>query len=241
MRPLIAVLACFQHAITPGDHSLRVEQIRPSLDTIVVLAKKPHVDEQLVTTLVRHVERATEAGEDVWRLVQRYESPDGEWEYDTVVVSARTLALRRSVEVGATTARKLRFDGGRLTGTFESEGVAPTAIDERPGPFFPEAVSEALIAAYPIDAGSIVFPEMSTTNLEVRLAKLTVDSAASIVTADGWVDCFVAHGLGQETLWIARGDGRLVRERWIERDGTVMWKLPRRDVPFRHEAYLSNR
>lgn len=241
MRPLIALLSCFQQAIAPGDHSLRVERVRPGTDTIVVLTRKPRADEQLLTTLVRRIERTTEAGEDVLLLVERYESPDGEWEYDTVVVSARTLALRRSVEVGATTARKLRFDGGRLTGTFESEGAKPTPIDERPGPFFAEAATEAMFAAYPIDRGSIVFPEMSATNLAVRLAKLTVDSATSIVTADGWVDCFVAHGLGQETLWIARGDGRLVRERWIERDGTVMWKLPRRDVPFRHEEYLSNR
>jgi len=183
----------------------------------------------------------TETGDDVWRIVQRYESPNGEWEYDTVVVSAQTLALRRSVEFAATTARRLRLDGGHLTGTFASEGATPTTIDERPGPFFPEAATEALIAAYPLDKGSVVLPEMSATNLAVRLVKLTVDSTTSIVTADGWVDCFVAHGLGDETLWIARGDGRLVRERWTERDGTVMWKLPRRDVPFRHEEVLSKR
>jgi hypothetical protein len=237
MRPLIAMLACFQHAITPGDHSLHVERIRPGTDTIVVLARKPRGEEQLITTLVRRIDRV----DDAWRLVQRYESPDGEWEYDTVVVSAQTLAFRRSVEFGATTARRLRFDDGHLTGTFESEGATPTAIDERPGPFFPEGATEALIAAYPLDKGSVVFPAMSAANLAVRLVKLTVDSTTSIVTADGWVDCFVAHGLGDETLWIARGDGRLVRERWIERDGTVMWKLPRRDVPFRHEEVLSKR
>jgi hypothetical protein len=241
MRLLIATLACFQHTVTPGDHSLRVEQIRPGIDTIVVLAKKPHAAEQLVTTLIRRVERATENGDDVWRIVQRYESPDGEWEYDTVIVSAQTLAFRRSIEVGATTARTLRFDGGRLTGTFESEGAAPVSIDQRPGAFFPEPATEALMAAYPIDRGSVAFPELSATNLAVRLATLTVDSTASIVTADGWIDCAVAHGLGHETLWIARGDGRLVRERWLERDGTVMWKLPHRDVPFRHEPYLSTR
>jgi hypothetical protein len=143
------------------------------------------------------------------------------------------------VEVGATTSRTLRFDGERLTGSFESEGAKPTIIDKRPGPFFPEATTEALLAAYPIDRGAVAFPEMSATNLAVSVAKLTVDSTASIVTADGWIDCFVAHGLGQETLWIARDDGRLVRERWIERDGTVMWKLPRRDVPFRRESYAS--
>jgi len=235
MRPLIAVLTCLQQTITPGDHSLRVERIHPGVDTIVVLAKKPHADEQLLTTLVRRVERDG----DVVRIVQRYESPDGEWEYDTVEVSARTLALRRSVEVGATTTRTLQFDGTRLTGTFVSEGAPPTPIDVRPGPFFPEAATEALLAAYPIAGGWVVFPEMSATNLAVSLAKLSVDSTASIVTADGWIDCFVAHGLGQETLWVARGDGRLVREQWIERDGTVMWKLPRRDVPFRHEGYVS--
>jgi hypothetical protein len=122
-----------------------------------------------------------------------------------------------------------------------SEGAPPTPVNERPGPFFPEAASEALIGAYPIDEGRVAWLEMSATNLAVRLATLTVDSTASIVTADGWVDCYVAHGLGQEILWVARGDGRLVRERWIERDGTVMWKLPRRDVPFRHEGYASVR
>ena len=238
MRSLIAALTCFQQAITPGDHSLRVDRIHPGVDTIVVLAKKPHADEQLLTTLVRRVERDG----DLVRIVQRYESPDGEWEYDTVEVSARTLALRRSVEVAATTTRTLQFDGARLTGTFSSEGARPTAIDERPGAFFPEAATEALLAAYPIDAGAVVvFPEMSTTNLAVHPANLMVDSIASIVTADGWIDCFVAHGLGQETLWVARGDGRLVRERWIEHDGTVMWKLPRRDAPFRHEGYVSVR
>ena len=237
MRPLIAIITCVQQAITPGDHSLRIERIQPGTDTIVVLARKPRGDEQLLTTLVRRVER----DDDIVRLVQRYESPDGEWEYDTIEVSARTLAFRRSVEVGATTSRTLLFDGQRLTGTFASEGAKPRMIDERPGAFFPEAATEALLAAYPIDRGSIAFPEMSSTNLAVRSAKLTVDSAASIVTADGWIECFVAHGLGQQTLWIARADGRLVRERWLERDGTVMWKLPRRDVPFRHEGYVSVR
>lgn len=202
-----------------------------------MLAKRPHADEQLVTTLIRRVER----DDDAWRLVQRYESPDGEWEYDTLIVSAQTLALRRSVEVAATTSRTLRYDGTHLIGTYESEGATPATIDERPEPFFPEAATEAFTAAYPVDIGAIVFPEMGSTDLRVRPARLTVDSIASIVTADGWVDCFVAHGLGQETLWIARGDGRLVRERWLERDGTIMWKLPRRDVPFRHEAYLSTR
>jgi hypothetical protein len=231
------MLACFQHAITPGDHLLRVDRIHEGTDTIVVLARKPRAEEQLVTTLVRRIERLG----DVLLLVQRYESPNGEWEYDTVVVSAQTLAFRRSVEFGATTARRLRLDDGHLTGTFESEGARPTLINEKPGPFFPEAASEALIAAYPLGNGWVVFPEMSATNLAVRLAKLTVDSTTSIVTADGWVECYVAHGPGDETLWIARGDGRLVRERWIERNGTVMWKLPRRDVPFRHEEVLSKR
>src|SRR5215472_17130864 len=109
MRLLLTMLACVQQAIAPGDRSLRVDRIRSATDTIVVFVKKPRADERLVTTLVRNVDRMTEDGEDVWRLVQRYESPDGEWEYDTVIVSAQTLAFRRSVEVGATTARKLRF------------------------------------------------------------------------------------------------------------------------------------
>ena len=95
------MLACFQHAITPGDHSLHVERIRPGADTIVVLARKLRGEEQLITTLVRRIDRV----DDALRLVQRYESPDGEWEYDTVVVSAQTLAFRRSVEFGATTAQ----------------------------------------------------------------------------------------------------------------------------------------
>lgn len=234
---VIALLCAIQQILAPGDPSLRLDRLHAGTDTIVVLAKKPHADEQLVTTLVRRVER----GDDDWRLIQRYESPDGEWEYDTLVVSAQTLALRRSVEIGATTARKLRLDGLHLIGTFESDLATPTRIDQTPGPFFPEAASEAFLAAYPVDQGSVAFNEMSATDLKVRPARLTVDSTTSIVTAVGWVDCYVAHGLGQETLWIARGDGRLVRERWIERDGTVMWKLPRRDVPFRREAYLSTR
>jgi hypothetical protein len=171
--------------------------------------------------------------------VQRYESPDGEWEYDTVEVSARTLAFIRSVEVAATTTRTLQLQGGRLAGTFSAEGGAPTPINVRLGSFFPEVTTEVFMSAYPIDAGGVAFPEMSTTNLAVSVAKLTVDSTASIVTADGWVDCFVAHGFGQETLWVARNDGRLVRERWVERDGTVLWKLPRRDLPFRRESYAS--
>ncbi|HZS59948.1 MAG TPA: hypothetical protein VFA43_11815 [Gemmatimonadaceae bacterium] len=234
---VIALLCALQHVLAPGDHSLRVDRIRAGTDTIVVLAKKPHADEQLVTTLVRRVER----DDDVWRVVQRYESPDGEWEYDTLIVSAQTLALRRSVELGATSARRLRYDGSHLIGTFESELANATSIDQTPGPFFSEATTETFLAAYPVDQGAVAFNEMSATDLKVRPAQLTVDSTASIVTADGWIDCYVAHGLGHETLWIARGDGRLVRERWMERDGTVMWKLPRRDAPFRREAYLSTR
>jgi hypothetical protein len=237
MRPLLLLFACVQRAITPGDASLRVDRIRLATDTILVLARKPRGDEQLITTLVRQVDRPSD---DVVRVVQRYESPDGEWEADTLEVSAQTLALRRSVEIGATTWRSLRFDGKRLTGTFASEGANPSVIDMTPGPFFPEAATEVFIGAYPLAPGSrIAFPEMGSTNLRIERATLAVDSATAIATADGWIDCLVAHGPARETLWLARSDGHLLREQWTERDGTVVWKIPRRDLPFRREGALA--
>jgi hypothetical protein len=214
---------------------LRVDRLRPTTDTIVVLATKPRGEERLLTTLVRRVERTG----DVWRLTQRYDSPDGEWEVDTIDVSAQTLALVRSVELGSTQSRYLHVDGARVTGTYASDDATPVPIDLATGPFFFAPATEAFLAAYPIEAGSpFTFPEMNTINLHVSPVTLSADSTATIVTADGWVDCLVAHGRGRATLWIARGDGRLVRERWIERDGTVVWKLPRRDIRFRHEGYL---
>jgi hypothetical protein len=237
MRPLILLFACLQRAITPGDASLRVDRVRLATDTILVLARKPKSDEQVITTLVRQVERPSD---DILRVVQRYESPDGEWEVDTIDVNAQTLALRRSVEIGATTWRSLRFDGKRLTGTFASDGAKPEIIDMAVGPFFPEVATEVFIGTYPLRPGSaITFPELGSTNLKVQRATLAVDSASAIATADGWIDCLVAHGPAQETLWLARSDGHLLREQWTERDGTIVWKIPRRDVPFRREGSLA--
>jgi hypothetical protein len=237
MQPLFLLFACVQQAIVPGDASLRVDRIRVATDTIVVLAWKSKGNEQPITTLVRQVERPSD---DVLRIVQRYESPDGEWEVDTLDVNARTLALTRSVEVGATTWRSLRFDGRRVTGTFASEGGKPSMIDMTPGPFFPELATEVLVGAFPLVPGArIVFPAMASTNLAIHPSVLAIDSATAIVTADGWIDCLVAHGPAQQTLWLARRDGRLLREQWTERDGTVVWKLPRRDIPFLREGEIA--
>jgi hypothetical protein len=237
MQPLLLLATCVQQVITPGDASLRADRIRLATDTIVVVAWKSKGDEQPITTLVRRVERPSD---DLLRVIQRYESPDGEWEVDTIDVNARTLALRRSVEVGATTWRSLRFDGQRLTGTFSSEGAKPSMIDMTPGPFFPELATEVFVGAFPLPLGAgIAFPAMASSNLAVHRATLAVDSATAIVTADGWIDCLVAHGPARETLWLARSDGHLLREQWTERDGTVVWKLPRRDILFLREGEIA--
>lgn len=231
-----------QTRLLPGDQSLRIDRVPLTTDTMLVLTSRSGSDERLITTLIRRIERTSAGAGDLLRLVQRYQSPDGDWEIDTIELSARTLALQRSIEVGTTTARSLRFDGTHLTGTFTANGAAPTPIAAKPGPFFLEAAGEAFIPAFPLEVGStLIFPEMEQTNLTVRPATLQVDSVSTVVTADGWVGCLVAHGPGGATLWIARGDGHLLRERWVERDGTVVWKLPRRDAPFRRERYLIER
>ena len=62
-----------------------------------------------------------------------------------------------------------------------------------------------------------------------------LDTPETLRTADGPVECLVIVRRGRDvTTWISKTVGHIVRMRWTNADGSVTWKMPGRDLPFRN-------
>lgn len=230
---LTAAPAFAQQTIAPGDASLRPDRVRPFTDTLVILFAPRDSAQRVYGTLVRRIERTQSNGMPIFRETQHYTLESGD-EVDTLDVSAATLAPLRVVEVGVKSRHTIELNGARLTGTVWSADSGEQAIDAPlPRPFFHGMMTEAFIAALPFSGGSTTrFPVAETPRPDVRMAEFRVTGSARVQTAEGPVDCFVVQESKVTTGWVSKADGHLVRLHWVLPNGTDVWKLPRRDVPY---------
>lgn len=230
---LITAPAMAQQTVAPGDSSLRPDRVRPFTDTLVLLFTPRDSAQRVYGTLVRRVERAQWRGIPIFRETQHYALESGD-EVDTLEVSAATLAPLRVVEIGAKSRHTIELNGARMTGTVWSADSGERAIDALlPEPFFHGMMTEAFIAALPFAAGSTTrLPVAETPHPNVRMAEFRVTGSARLQTAEGPVDCFVVQESKVTTGWVSKADGHLVRLHWVLPNGTDIWKLPRRDVPY---------
>ena len=234
--PLLAAPALAQDTIVPGHPALRPDRVRLATDTIVVLLTPRDSAERLRTTLVRRIERVRVGSEELFRETQHYAMADGDVEVDTLEVSARSLAFRRLVEANRRTGtNSLRSDGARLTGVVAVPDSGQRSVDVPLVPFFHSIMDEAFIGTFPLDTGvTLRVPIVQPPSLEVHTVQFTVTGVETVQTADGPVECLVVKGPSPaSTAWIARSDRHLVRLHWTTPNGLSVWKLPRRDVPFR--------
>ena len=222
-----------QQTIAPGSPSLRPDRIRPFTDTLVLLFTPRDSAQRVYGTLVRRVERARSHGIPIFRETQHYRLESGD-EVDTLDVSATTLTPMRIVEILAKRRHALELNGGRITGTAWSADLGERTIDAPlPTPFFHGMMTEAFIAALPLADGSTIhLPVAETPDAKVRMAEFRVTGSARLHTAQGPVDCFVVQESKVTTGWVSKADGHLVRLHWTLPNGTDIWKLPRRDVPY---------
>jgi hypothetical protein len=64
------------------------------------------------------------------------------------------------------------------------------------------------------------------------MAAYHVTGLTTLRTASGDVECVVVQESPTTVAWVSKADGHLVRLHWALPNGTAIWKLPTRDVPF---------
>ena len=230
---LAATPAMAQNAVAPGDSSLRADRIRSFTDTLVLLKTPRDSARRLLGTLVRRVEGTRWNGIPIFRETQHYELENWD-EVDTLDVSAATLAPLRVVEINTKSGHTLDFSGKRMTGTVWSADSGEHAVDAPlPAPFFHGMMTEAFIAALPLDEGSSVpLSVAETPDIDVHTAEFRVTGSVVLHTAQGPVECLVVRESERSTGWVSKADGHLVRLHWTTPDGSEIWKLPKRDLPY---------
>lgn len=233
----IRAAAAQRSVVRPGDARLQPARVRLGTDTIVVLVDPVRGSETSVATLVRRMARVPDgAGGDDLRETQHYVYGHGVVELDTLEVSAATLALRHIVERSTHTRNVLDVAHGRLRGIVTPTDSTVDRVDIAAPAAFHDMMLEAFTAAFPFSAGaSLSLPTLRPPDTGIRIIDVDVSrSTQTLRTADGPVECLVVTRRGRDVAtWISKADGHIVRMRWTNADGSVTWKLPARDVPFR--------
>ena len=242
---VLAASSAMAQTVVPGSPLLRPGRIHPYTDSISLVLVPKDSAQRIAGTLVRRVQDARDSGVAVFRETQDYTFAAGGVEVDTLDVSATTLEPMRIVQINATSRHDLRFHDGRLTGTAWSADSGRTAVDIPLGaPFFHGLTTEAFLAAFPLSADSTLrLPVSNTPDVAVRMAVYHVTGTTIVRTASGAVECLVVQESPTTVAWVSKADGRLVRLHWILPNGTAIWKLPTRDVPYLdlHDAVTASR
>ena len=231
---MVAASPSMAQTVTPGSPLLRPDRIQPYTDSISLVAIPKDSSQRIAGTLVRRVGPARDSGVAVLRETQDYTFETGETEVDTLDVSAATLEPMRVVRVGATSGHDLRFHDGRITGVVWSADSGRSTIDIPLGAaFFHEMMTESFLAALPLAPDSTLrLPVANTPDATVRMAAFHVTGTTMLRTAKGVVECLVVQESPTTVAWVSKSDGRLVRLHWTLPNGTAIWKLPTRDIPF---------
>lgn len=231
---MFAASPSMAQTVTPGSPLLRPDRIHPYTDSISLVAIPKDSAQRIIGTLVRRVRVARDSGVAVFRETQEYTFATGETEVDTLDVSAATLEPMRVFESNGTRGDDVRFHDGRITGAVWSADSGRSTIDIPLGaPFFHEMMTESFLAALPLAADSTLrLPVAKTPDATVRMAAFHVTGTTSLRTATGVVECLVVQESPTTVAWVSKSDGRLVRLHWTLPNGTAVWKVPTRDVPF---------
>ncbi len=219
----------------PGAATLRPNRVSDRTDTLTLLVTPPNGAERPSSILVRGIRHVNVGGVAIVRETQHYSSVDGGGSYDTLDVSASTLAPLRYFSSNNKQAFDVHIDGTHIDGwQADSLGVRSEVHAESRHPFFVSMMSESFIAALPLgDGAAITLPTANPPASTVMATVLRSTTVDTVKTAGGVVPCTVVVGPGHATFWISRADGHLVRLRWTLPDGTTVWKLPSRDVELR--------
>lgn len=231
---MLAASSGVAQTVTPGSPLLRPDRIHPYTDSISLVLIPKDSTQRIAGTLVRRVQMARDSGVAVFRETQDYAFATGATEVDTLDVSAESLEPMRVVQIGATSGHELRFHDGRLTGAVWSADSGRTMIDVPLGaPFFHGLMTESFVAALPLAPHSTLrLPVADTPDATVRMAAFHVTGTTTLRTASGAVECLVVQESPTTVAWVSKSDGRLVRLHWTLPNGTAVWKLPTRDIPF---------
>lgn len=242
---LLTASTATAQTVVPGSPLLHPERIHRHTDSISLVLIPKDSGQRIAATLVRRVEDARDSGVAVLRETQNYTFATGGTEVDTLDVVAATLEPMRIVQMNATSGQDLRFHDGRLTGTAWSADSGRKAVDIPLGaPFFHDLMTESFLAAFPLAPDSeLRLPVSNTPDVAVRMAAYHVTGTTTLRTATGAVECLVVQESPTTRAWVSRADGHLVRLHWTLPNGTAIWKLPTRDVPYLdvHDAVTASR
>jgi hypothetical protein len=161
---------------------------------------------------------------------------------DTLDLDAHTLAPRRDYSSQGAGSHDIRIDGVHMVGTRTSADSGVRAVDVTAAePFVVQMMNEAFTAAYPIAEGAaFTVPVANPPDPVVRTQEWRVIGVDTLETARGKIPCLViAIAARPITVWVEARDHNLVWLRWLLPDGSMVWKLPARDVPFRGRNRLS--
>lgn len=228
--------------VVPGSPLLRLDRIHPYTDSISLVLVPRDSAARVAGTLVRELAIARVRGEPVFRETQHYSYASGHFEDDTLDVATATLEPVRIFENNASSGHDLRFHDGRLSGAVWSADSGRRAVDvPLASAFFHGMMTEAFLAAFPlIPNGTLRLPVAETPRAQVHMLSLRVTDTTTLRTANGRVGCLVVQESPTAVAWVSRADGHLVRLHWTLPNGTAIWKLPTRDVPFLDAHDLTN-
>lgn len=221
--------------VGPGQPGLSPLRVSESLDTLLLLVKAPNAAERSYATLVRRIIRTNAADIPVLRETQHYEFANGTKLDDTLDVRASTLAPLRYFSADHQGVFDVNIEDRRINGWRTDSAGARTDVGAiATHSFFVSIMSEAFIAALPIDVGTTINVPMADPPVPaVRAVTLHAKGLDTVQTARGSVPCILLVGPGNTETWIAQDDHHLVRMHWTLPDGTSVWKLPARDASLR--------
>lgn len=225
-----------QQVVQPGEPALQPGRVRIRTDTIALLVTPKDSAERQQATLVRTVTRLSTPAGDIFRETQLYDFISGPPALDTLDIDAKTLAPLRDFSIQGKNSHDVRIDRTHVTGTRTSPDSGARSVDYQAAqPFVVSMMNEAFTAAFPIADSTVLDVVVSDPpSSQVRHSKWQILGHQRLLTAHGTIDCLVATVAGRsQTMWFNAHDGSLVWLRWLIPGGTLVWKLPAQDVPFR--------
>lgn len=177
----------------------------------------------------------SDKGVALLRETQHYQFANGTTVDDTLDVDASSLAPLRYFSADHQGKFDLNIRGTQIDGwRIDSAGVRTDVHATTTRPFFVSIMSEAFVAALPLDMGKAInIPVADPPAPAVHALSLRATALDTLQTASGAVPSILVVGSGHTETWIAQDNHRLVRMHWTLPNGTIVWKLPTRDAALR--------
>ncbi|NBC17848.1 MAG: hypothetical protein GVY18_11095 [Bacteroidetes bacterium] len=183
---------------------------------------------QTRSLLTRTIEVAQRDGQEVLRVIQRYDLPEGV-SLDTSVVVRATLAPVTYAATLPQSTQRFTFSEAAVSGVISSSEQERQSVDVAlDTPVYSAVVLDELIKALPLASGAAFRfqaynPGRDVMTFTVRVTGTERLSLVGGASVDAWV-LTVEGGPVPSTLWVTQATQELIRSRTPLPTGDVFWK-----------------